>query len=463
MPMLPKSGLMRVRLSKGDKMQQKAPGPKGLPFLGSVYEIRKNPLDFFVNAQKKYGDVVLVKMGPLNVYMVSHPDGIKYVLQDNPKNYHKSPLYERMKSVVGKGLITSEDELWRRQRKLAQPAFHQQKIMGMLATMTEQTSQMLKQWDGSSLNIEKEMMQLTGSIIVKTMFGRDLDGAAVIEKSWNTINEWIGKRFWTLTNVSAYFPTLRNIRFRKNLKALEGFLKNTIQKRLTSDEQHDDLLSMLLEARDEETHQGMNNQQLRDEMMTIFIAGHETTALALSWTLHLLAQHPNVLKKLQTELDQILINRTPVFSDISQLKYTRMVLEESMRLYPPVWGIGREALADDEICGYTVPKKSVVFLLQYVTHRRTDLWPEPDKFDPERFSPDNSKDRHRFAYFPFGGGPRICIGNAFAMMEATAILAMICQHYELKPIENATLPQLHPLVSLRSKNGIFLNPQRRAA
>lgn len=452
-------------------MSKTVPGPKGLPFIGSIFSIRKDPLHFFLEVQKKYGDVVYLKLGFFNVYLVSHPEGIKHVLQDHRQNYHKSLLYDRMKPVLGEGLLTSEDHLWQRQRRLTQPAFHHQKIGKMTDIMIAETNKMLEEWKsalagGTSLDIQAEIMQLTSRIIVRTMFGSQLENTSggaggkapiksTVEEAWNVVNEWIGSRHWALTEWSGRLPTPKNLRFRQNLLFLEEFLKQMVGQRRHSGEAHEDLLSMLLESCDEETGEKMSDKQLRDEMMTIFLAGHETTSLALGWTCYLLANHVPVFEKLRREIDEVLEERVPSFNEVPRLKYVRMVLEESMRLYPPAWGIGRRALADDRVGGYGIPAGSLVFLLQYVTHRREDLWEDPEKFDPERFSPDKVKERHRFAYFPFGGGPRICIGNAFAMTEAIILLTMICQKFRFVPVDQPPVA-MDPQLTLRSKNGIWL-------
>lgn len=441
-------------------MPQNALGPRGLPLIGSLLSVRKDPLHFFREAQKKYGDVVLIKLGRFKVYLVSHPDGIKYVLSDNHRNYHKSLLYDRMKPILGEGLLTSEGDFWQKERKLAQPAFHQQKIGKMTAVMVEETLAMLEKWKkpaitGLRINFEKEMMRLTSHIIVRTMFGNKLENTEAVEGAWNVVNEWIGSRHWALTEWSGRIPTRYNLRFRRQICFLEEFLQKMVASHRQSGEVTDDLLSMLLHVKDEETGEKMSDKQLRDEMMTIFIAGHETTSLALGWTCYLLAQNPPIFGKLREEIKAVLGERAPTFEDVPRLKYLKMVLEESMRLYPPAWGIGRLSLADDVINGYTIPKGALVFLLQYVTHRRSDLWNNPDKFNPENFNATNVSQRHRFAYFPFGGGPRVCIGNSFAMTEAIIILAMISQKFSFEPVENI-LPEMEPLLTLRSKKGIWL-------
>jgi cytochrome P450 len=434
------------------------PGPRGFPIIGVLPQLRSDPIRVFLDAADRYGDFVHLKAGPYHGYLLSNPDDIKHVLQDNYRNYHKSPLYERLKDGVGEGLLTSEDSFWLRQRRLAQPAFHRQRVAAMAEAMVDSTEQMLERWEGvvkrrETVDLVQEMMHLTQRIIVRTMFSTELGPAAeVVNRTWPIINQRIGETFWS-TKLETRLPLPANRRFDRALRDLERVVYQMIDDRRRSGHDKQDLLSMLLSASDEETGERMTDRQLRDEVMTMLLAGHETTSLALSWTCFLLWQHPDVARRVVHEADRVLGGGRPTFADIEQLAVTRMVLQESLRLYPPAWGFSRLALAEDQIGGYRVPARSIVFLIPFVVHRRPRLWPDPERFDPDRFTPDRVAERPRFAYLPFGGGPRQCIGNQFAMVEAQLILATVMRRYriELEPGQHVS-PE--PLITLRPKSGI---------
>jgi cytochrome P450 len=434
------------------------PGPRGYPLLGVLPQLRSDPIRAFLDAADRYGDLVYLKAGPYHGYLLSDPADIKHVLQDNARNYHKSPLYERLREAVGDGLLTSEDPLWLRQRRLAQPAFHRERLAAMADTMVACIDQSLERWDGAAsrgetLDLVAEMMSLTQSIIVRTMFSTDLGAAAeVVNRTWPVINQRIGETFWA-TKLETKLPLPANRRFRRALRELESVVYRIIEERRQAGRDEPDLLSMFLSARDEETGEAMTNRQLRDEVMTMLLAGHETTSLALSWTYYLLSQHPDVEQRVAAEVDRVIGDRRPTFPDVERLTYTRRVLDESLRLYPPAWGFSRVALGDDEIGGYPVRKGALVFVIPFVIHRRPKLWPEPDRFEPERFAPDREAARPRFAYIPFGGGPRGCIGNQFAIVEAQLIVAAVAQRYRIDLMPDQTI-RPDPLITLRPKPGI---------
>lgn len=434
------------------------PGPRGYPVLGMLPQLRSDPIRTFLDAADEYGDIVHLKAGPYHGYLVSDPAHIKHVLQDNARNYHKSPLYDRLRDGIGNGLLTSEDSFWLRQRRLAQPAFHRQRLAGMTGAMVDCTQRMLERWDAiavqsGTVDLVGEMMSLTQAIIVRTMFSTDLGPAAdVVNRTWPIINQRIGETFWS-TKLETELPLPANLRFRRALRELEDVVYSIIRERRRSSRDEPDLLSMFLSARDEETGESMSDRQLRDEVMTMLLAGHETTSLALSWTYYLLSAHPDVEQRLADEVERVTGGSVPVYADVEPLTFTRMVLEESMRLYPPAWGFSRLALGPDRIGDYAVAKGSIVFVIPFVVHRRPNLWPEPERFDPERFAPGRDAARHRFAYIPFGGGPRGCIGNHFAMLEAQLIVAAIAQRYRVQLTPGQTI-RAEPLITLRPKPGI---------
>jgi cytochrome P450 len=434
------------------------PGPRGYPILGVLPQLRSDPLGTFLDAANRYGDIVHLKAGPYSGFLLSDPADIKHVLQDNARNYHKSPLYARLRDSLGNGLLTSEDAVWLRQRRLAQPAFHRQRLIMMADAMVSCTQQMLERWEhtasaGETIDLVAEMMALTQGIIVRTMFSTDLGVTAdVVNRTWPIINRRIGETFWA-TKLETTLPLPANVRFRRALRELETVVYRIIADRRQTRRDEADLLSMFLSARDDETGAGMTDRQLRDEVMTMLLAGHETTSLALSWTYYLLSRYPEIERSITDEVDRVIGDGRPAFAHVDQLTCTRRVLEESLRLYPPAWGFSRLALGDDGIRGYRVPKGSIVFVIPFVVHRRPNLWPDPDRFDPERFAPEHESARPRFAYIPFGGGPRGCIGNQFAMLEAQLIVAAVAQRYrvELAPGQNI---QPEPLITLRPTPGI---------
>ena len=442
------------------------PGPRGYPVLGVLPHLRSNPIRTFLDAADRYGDLVHLKAGPYHGFLACDPADIKHVLQDNARNYHKSPLYDRLRDSLGNGLLTSEDSFWLRQRRLAQPAFHRQRVKAMAGAMVDCTRQMLERWDGiasrgDAIDIVAEMMALTQAIIVRTMFSTDLGAtAAIVNRTWPIINRRIGETFWS-TKLETSLPLPANRRFWRALRELETVVYQIIADRRKTQRDESDLLSMFLAARDEETGAGMTDRQLRDEVVTMLLAGHETTSLALSWTYYLLSQHPEVEQGIADEVERVIGDGQPGFEHLDRLICTRRAIEESLRLYPPAWGFSRRALGDDGIGGYRVPKGALVFLIPFVIHRRPALWPNPDRFDPDRFTPEQEAQRPRFAYIPFGGGPRGCIGNQFAMVEAQLIVAAIAQRYRIELMRDQDI-RPEPLITLRPAPGIRAIVRKRA-
>jgi len=428
--------------------------------------LRSDPIGTFLDAADRYGDIVYLKAGPYHGFLVLDPAAIKHVLQDNARNYHKSPLYARLSDTLGNGLLTSEDAFWLRQRRLAQPAFHRQRLVAMADAMVSCTEQLLERWEqtastGETIDLVAEMMALTQAIIVRTMFSTDLGATAdVVNRTWPIINRRIGETFWA-TKLETMLPLPANVRLRRALRELDTVVYRIIADRRQTRRDEADLLSMFLSARDDDSGTGMTDRQLRDEVMTMLLAGHETTSLALSWTYYLLSRYPDAEQSIAGEVDRVIGNDRPAFTHVDRLVCTRRVLEESLRLYPPAWGFSRLSLDDDEIGGYHVPKGSIVFVIPYVVHRRPKLWPDPERFDPDRFAPEHESARQKFSYIPFGGGPRGCIGNQFAMLEAQLIVAAIAQRYriELAPAQNI---QPEPLITLRPKPGIRARIIKRA-
>ena len=438
------------------------PGPRR--FSGLI-QLWQDTLPFLLKLTRQYGDLVRY-LGAPSFYLVNHPDYVKHVLQETNRTYSKELFdYRILKQVLGKGLVTSENPLWLRQRRLIQPTFHRKHIGEFGRLMTEATLTMLERWhvvakEDQFLDIATEMMRLTLEIVGKALFGTDIgDKADTVAQALKVVNV----QFPSLKGFLILMPWLplpSNLQFRAALKKLDEVVLDLIEQRRQQKRGRGDLLSMLLLAQDAETGQGMDNQQLRDEVMTLLIAGHETTANALSWTWYLLSKHPLVERRLHAELTDTLNGRTPTVDDLPNLQYTRMVLEESMRLYPPVWGMSRISTEEDEIDGYLIPAKSPVFLLPYTMHRHPGFWENPERFNPERFTPERSATRHPFAYFPFGGGPRLCIGNNFAMMELQLVLATVAQYYKLDLVPGHPV-EPEPRVTLRPRYGLLMTPNSK--
>jgi cytochrome P450 len=418
----------------------------------------------FIDRCKNYGDVVRMRFLYLTVFFLYHPDDIEYVLSTNAKNFIKarslrSPFFQRL---VGKGLLTSEGEFWRRQRRLAQPAFHRQRISSYGDVMVDFTGRAVTPWvTGEVRDIYRDMMRLTLEIVVKTLFNADVSGDA--DNVRRVLGEMV-KPFasqatlkWILDN---RLPTAGHRRFFAAAREIDQIIYRIISERREGGADEGDLLSMLLEAHDEDDGTQMTDRQLRDEVMTIFLAGHETSALTLSWAWHLLSRNPDVERKFHAELDDVLQGARPSMVHVPQLKFTEMIAKESMRLYPPAYGLGREAIAECEIGGYRVPARSQVFMFQWSTQRDSRFFTRPEQFVPERWNEQSSDTVPRYAYFPFGGGPRACIGNYFAMIEIVLILATVGQHFRLMPVDDQPV-KLVPAMSLRPEGMINLRVERR--
>jgi cytochrome P450 len=426
--------------------------------------LKRDPTGVFLDAARRFGQIVHFKIGPRHGYLVTNPADIRHVLQDNARNYHKGPLYEKLRASLGNGLVTSEDAYWLRQRRIAQPAFHRERIAAMAASMVKAAADTDRRWQTiaathAPIDVAEEMMHLTQTIIIRTMLGGsiDLNGVAA---AWSLVNRHIGESFWSL-GLTDSWPTPRNRRFKRALAVLDDAVLTMIRQRgQQTDGRDDDVLSMLLNGRDEETGESMTERQVRDEVMTIFLAGHETTALALAWTWFLLSAHPDARRRLESELDETLGGREPTYADLDRLPFNRMVIEEAIRLYPPVWGFSRRALGSDQIGAYALPAGWLVLIVPYVLHRHPEYWEQPDRFDPERFSASQSAIRPKHVYLPFGAGPRHCIGNHFAMTEAQLVMATLAAKFRLRLADSRPIrPQ--PLITLRPGGGIKMVIERR--
>ncbi|HEX8772122.1 MAG TPA: cytochrome P450 [Pyrinomonadaceae bacterium] len=441
------------------------PGPKrkflGLDFIA----FRREPIKFINRLARDYGDISYFKMGPQHVYFLNHPDYVRDVLVTHQQNFTKGRALQRSKRLLGEGLLTSEGEFHRRQRRLAQPAFHRQQIATYGAAMTAYAERMRDSWrDGSTMNVSQEMMRLTLAIVGKTLFDTDVEEEAdEIGDALTTIVHLFNAMMLPFSELLEKLPLPQKRRFERAKQRLDMTIYRMIEERRRSGKDHGDLLSMLLRARDEEGDgRGMTDKQVRDEALTIFLAGHETTANALTWTWYLLSEHPEVEAKLHAEIDRVLEGgRMPTLEDVPQLRYTEMVLAESMRLYPPAWAIGRLSINEHEIGGYVMPPRSLVLVSPYVMHRDARYFPEPERFDPERWTPLARESRPQFAYFPFGGGARRCIGEGFAWMEGILLIATLAGRWRLRHVAGHAVA-LHAAITLRPKHGMMMTLEKRS-
>ena len=403
-----------------------------------------------------------------NFVLVNEPDFIEHVLVTNHQNYVKGRLARQiLQPALGNSLLISEGDFWRRQRRIMAPAFHHQHIAPAADVMVRRARQRVGRWQttcekGERLDITHEMMSLTMEIVAEALFSSDIsDSIDDLGRAVTTLIASLGTpNPLDILGFPEWFPRWRSQRTRSALARLDRTIYDIIATRRGAQEVSGDLLSLLLSARDEATGEGMTDTQLRDEVITFFAAGHETTALALMWTLYLLSRHPDVERTLHDEVDRVLAEREATFSDVEALSYTRMIIQETMRLFPPVFSLSRVALADDEIGKHSIRAGSVVTISPYVTHRNPRLWKDPLRFDPERFTSDRIKTRHRFAYLPFGGGPRICIGRGFAMAEACLVLATIARAYRFRMAPGHRV-EAHGRVTLRPRYGLHMTLERR--
>ena len=432
------------------------PGPPRRPILGNLVEFGRNPLTFFARCAEEYGDVVSLRIGGWPALFLNHPDHFENVLLTNNRNFIKHRFFWRhVTEIFGRGLLTSEGAPWLTQRRLMQPAFHRDRIAGYGATMVAYTERMLDRWTGNGSerrDVHDDLLKLTMEIATKTLFGADLPRveAAEVSAAFSEAIVEIANRFRRPFRIPPWLPIPSNRRYQRAMARLDRLIYGFIdQKKLEGT--GDDLLSMLMEVRDEDGT-GMDAKQIRDEAVTIFLAGHETTAITLSWTLYLLSQNPPVEERLVREIQSA--------SDVTRLPYLANVVNESMRLFPPAYAFGRESLEECSIGGYLIPAGTTIFMSPWVIHRDPRWFSDPLEFRPERWDGDFAKTLPRFAWLPFGGGPRICIGNNFALMEAMLVLASILRRYRLTLAPGARIDPF-PSITLRPRYGMPMIVTRR--
>ncbi|CAN5434361.1 cytochrome P450 [soil metagenome] len=426
-----------------------------LPYFGNALSFLSDPLRFLRQARQQNGDVVNVALGPLEVTLISHPDLVEDILVTRSKLFSKDRfLKTTLRPVLGEGLLSSEGDFWRRQRRLAQPAFHRDRIRAYGDIMVRHTTRLAKRWqDGEVRDVHKDMMRLTLEIVAEALFGASVgDHAEAVGESLEAILAIVSDSMRLFFPILSDLPTPKKRRFDRAIATLDKIIYGFIEQRRTSNAEGDDLLSMLLHAQDEDGTR-MSDKQLRDECMTLFLAGHETTALNLSWTWFLLARNPLAEAKLARELREVLGDRVPTFADVPNLKYTGHVIAESLRMYPPAWSLGRETREDLELGGYQVRRGSQLWFCPWAIQRDSRWFASPDDFRPERWEGDFAKSLQRYAYFPFGGGKRFCIGQEFAQMEAVLILATLARDFRVG-VDASVVVVPDTSVTLRPKHGV---------
>ncbi len=445
-------------------MRTDPPGPKGVPVLGNSRKYARDPFAFMTAVGEAYGDVVRLDLGPFETYMITNPDDVERVLVTDDATYRKPDFQDdAIGDLLGEGLLLSEGEVWRKQRDLAQPAFRMRRLAGLDDMMTGHTQEMLDGWvDGDVRDVEIEMARLTVKIIVEAMFGATIDDERV-----RTVQEHLeplGQRFEPSPLrflIPDWMPTPENRRYRESIEVLEGIIDDLVaERRGTAQADGDapmDLLSILLRAK---ARGEQSDGQLRDELMTMLLAGHDTTALTLTYTWYLLSEHPAVERRVHDELDRVVGDQNPTTADVRRLEYVDRVLSEAMRLYPPVYVMFRQPKTDVRLGGYRIPADSAVMLPQWVIHRSPRWYDDPETFDPDRWTAERRSARPRYAYFPFGAGPRHCIGKQFSLLEAKLVLGTVARQFSLERVEDGPL-SLRGSLTMHPADGMEMRVERR--
>jgi cytochrome P450 len=420
-----------------------------------LHEFSRDRLGALTRWAQKYGDLVAARFGPRYIVFVNHPDLVEEILVNQNRKFIKHYRLRNATRTLGQGLLVSEGEFWRGQRKLVQPAFHRERIATYAKLMVEFTERMLRSWAAGEIrDVQEDMMSLTLEIVAKALFDAEISNdSAQVRMAMETLMRAFALRTASLVSPPHWIPTPMNVKVERAVRRLERTLLNIITDRRKRGEDRGDLLSMLLRAQDVESGRQMSDEQLRDEVMTLFMAGHETTANTLAWAWFLLSGHPEAEAGLHAELTQVLGDRSPSLGDLPRLRYAENIINETLRIYPTVWMLGREAIAPVELGGYLIPARTTVFMPQWVIHRDRRWFDDPELFRPERWEGGLMQRISRYAYFPFGGGPRICVGNNFALMEAALILATIAQKYRLRVATGAVVEPL-ATITLRPAHGV---------
>jgi cytochrome P450 len=445
-----------------------AKGPRGRLLVGNVPDFVKSPLDFLMSAWREFGDVVRLEMGPRRVYVVVHPDHAKHVFTDNARNYGRSLGIDVFKELLGDGLLTTDGEAWRRHRRIIQPAFHQKTLGALAEEMVAIGERAVEQWkeagrNGTPIDVGQRMSELTLRVAGSTMLGQDLEGkaAGVVTAAKNAL-AFMNDRINSLIKLPIAIPTAANLRFQKAKGELDTVIYGAIRERRSgAAAERPDVLQLLLDARDPETGTGLDDDEVRNEALTMLGAGTDTSAATLTWVAYYLSTHADVLRTLRREVGEVLGDRAPTIEDLPKLVYTRMVIEETMRLRPPFWAVGRCSIGEDSMGGYTIDAGCDVIMAGYLTHRHPAFWPNPEAFDPTRFEPERVAEMHAFQFYPFGGGARKCIGAHFAMMEMQLLLPLIVRAIDLWLVPGCDAAPQAELV-LRPRGGLWMTVHPRS-
>jgi cytochrome P450 len=433
------------------------PGPRRTAALRMLVVMARDRLDMMTSAAARYGDAAKLPVGPKTLWFFNHPEHAKHVLAENATNYHKGIGLVHARRALGDGLLTSEGELWRKQRKVIQPAFQARRIAAQVGIVAEETAalvQRLRRYrNGQPVELLGELTRLTLGVLGRTLLDTDLGAFESIGHSFQAVQDQAMFELASLGAVPTWITLPRQLRFRRARADLQRIVDRLVSERGSAVGGRDDVLSRLIVSASGETDPRIGQQRLRDELVTLLLAGHETTASTLGWTFYMLEQHPEVQERLRAEVTGVLAGGPPSYEDLHRLAYTTMVIEETMRLYPPVWILPRKAQAPDEVGGYPVPAGADVLICPYTLHRHPRFWPDPQRFDPQRFDPARAADRPRYAYIPFGAGPRFCVGNNLGMLEATLVVAMLTRELRLAVAPgHRVVPE--PMLSLRMRGGL---------
>lgn len=441
-------------------------GPQIPSLISYLLQARRDFPHVLFKVAKEYGEVVHLNYGPRPTFFVTGPKGVEHILQSNQHAYQGfNYSHVQLRPLLGNGLLTSEGEIWLKHRRLAQQAFHKAQLQTLSQLMTQTIQNFVEKWDArihqeTTLNIGDEMGLMTLGVVSESLFGTKMgERAILVRDAWPLVLDHMVARMLNPIRIPEQIPSPGNRQYKKSLGMLNDAVYSLIADHRAGGEEKSNLLGMLIAARDQKLATHFDDQELRDEVMTILLAGHETCANALTWTLYLLARHPEAQERLAAEAASVLGGRPATYEDLPQLPYTAMVFNEGLRLYPPAWIMARDVLEDDEVDGWRIPQGALVFLSPYVTHRRPEFWQTPLGFNPEHFSPEQVEDRPRFAYFPFGGGQRQCLGKNFALVEAQLALPMLVQKYRFSV--QANVEEAYPAYNMRPQHPIFLKLEKR--
>jgi cytochrome P450 len=438
------------------------PSPPTRGFWGNLSQFQTEPFRFLSDVSSQYGDIVKFRMGPIDFYFLNHPDYIKHILITNRKNYHRDRKFlAEATPFLGQGLLTTDDEVWARLRRIAQPVFHANQMANYAAMISEATAAYIKRWQVAAntnqvLNLKDEMLHLTLGIVAPTLFGANVtDEWQTFIHTVDVLQAEVARRLITPITLPLWVPTSGNLQTRQALQTLDRMVFAMIAAYRQQQKQEMNLMNALIQARDQATGDSLSDREIRDQILTLLVAGYETTASALSWLFYLLSQHPQVEEKLRCEVESMLGNEPPTYQDIPRMKYTRMVIQESLRLYPPIWIFARSPLQADRLGDYEIPANTVVYISPLIMHRHPEFWSNPHEFKPERFDPALESTHSELAYIPFGTGARSCIGRNFAMMMMQLIVPKILQEYRFHLIPDFQVKHQFD-ITLHPQDGIYM-------